>query len=97
MTLPLTKNSSTLHKFAVMFWFALLSVLAGIVAYYQMFTGFNSYDDEGSLMVTVKQYLGGAKLYNQTLNPYGPVYYFYNWALRTLSGTPVTHNVVRMS
>ena len=97
MTLPLTKKSSTLHKYAVMFWFALLSVLAGIVAYYRMFTGFNSYDDEGSLMVTVKQYLGGAKLYNHTLNPYGPVYYFYNWALRTLSGTPVTHNVVRMS
>jgi hypothetical protein len=97
MTLPLTKNPSTLHKFAVIFWFAILSVLAGIVAYYRMFTGFNSYDDEGSLMVTVKQFLGGAKLYNHTLNPYGPVYYFYNWALRTLSGTPVTHNVVRMS
>jgi hypothetical protein len=62
-----------------------------------MFTGFNSYDDEGALMVTVKQYLSGTTLYNQTFNPYGPVYYFYNWALRTLSGTPVTHNVVRMS
>jgi hypothetical protein len=97
MTLPLTKKSSTLHKYTVMFWFALLSVLAGIVAYYRMFTEFNSYDDEGSLMVTVKEFLGGTKLYNHTLNPYGPVYYFYNWALRTLSGTPVTHNVVRMS
>ena len=45
-------------------------------------------------MVTVKQYLGGMKLYNQISVPYsGPVYYFYNWALRTLSATPVTHDV----
>jgi hypothetical protein len=96
MTLRLIKNSIT-SKYAPMLWFAFLSVLANVVAYYRMFTGFNPYDDEGALMVTVKQYLSGTKLYNQTLNPYGPVYYFYNWALRTLSGTPVTHNVVRMS
>jgi hypothetical protein len=49
------------------------------------------------MMVTVKQYLGGLKLYSQISVPYGPVYYFYNWSLRTLSATAVTHDVVRMS
>ena len=49
------------------------------------------------MMVTVKQYLGGTKLYNQISVPYGRVYYFYNWALRTLSATALTHDVVRMS
>ena len=80
-----------------MLWFVFLSVLAGIAAYYRMFTGFNSYDDEGTLMVTVKQYLGGMKLYDQISVSYGPVYYYYNWTIRTLSRTPLTHDVVRMS
>jgi hypothetical protein len=62
-----------------------------------MLTGFSKYDDEGTLMIVVKQYLGGAKLYDRTILPYGPVYYFYNWAVRTLSRTPVTHDMVRLS
>lgn len=81
----------------VALWFVFLSALASIPAYYRMFTGFTSYDDEGALMVTVKQYLGGMKLYNQIPVGYGPIYYFYNWALRTLSATAATHDVVRMS
>jgi hypothetical protein len=86
-----------LQKYIFLLWFALLTALAAVAGYYRMFTGFSIYDDEGELMVTVKQYLGGMKLYNQIVVPYGPVYYFYNWALRTLSRTPVTHDVVRVS
>jgi hypothetical protein len=87
----------TEKKYIFVAWFSFLTALAGIGAYYRMFTEFSNYDDEGTIMVTVKQYLGGMKLYNQIYIPYGPVFYFYNWAVRTLSGTPVTHDVVRMS
>src|ERR1700683_559928 len=97
MNLSFIKPSRKQEPYTVALWFTFLSVLAGIAAYYRMFTEFRPYDDEGSLMITVKQYLGGMKLYNQIVVPYGPVYYFYNWALRTLTRTPVTHDVVRMS
>jgi hypothetical protein len=97
MTLPLIKHSGTPRKYTFTLWFVFLTALAGIGAYYRMFTEFGSYDDEGTLMIAVKQYLGGVKLYDQNALPYGPVYYFYNWAVRTLSGTAVTHDVVRMS
>jgi hypothetical protein len=83
--------------YAVTLFFGFLTGLASIPAYYQMFTGFSKWDDEGALMVTVKQFLGGMKLYNQIAVPYGPVYYFYNWAVRTFSATAVTHDAVRMS
>src|SRR5271170_2058246 len=74
-----------------------LTLLGGIWAYYRAFTGFSFWDDEGSMMASVKQYLDGLKLYDQFWSGYGPVYYFYNWLLRSITGTPVTHDVVRIS
>jgi hypothetical protein len=94
ITTPVKKSPKS---YAFTLWFLFLSALAGIAAHYRMLTGFSYWDDEGALMVTVKQYLGGLKLYNQISVGYGPVYYFYNWALRTLTATAVTHDVVRMS
>src|SRR6201988_618468 len=97
MPQPRTERQLSPNKYTFILWFTFLTAMASIPAYYRMFTGFQIWDDEGALMITVKQYLGGMKLYNQISVPYGPVYYFYNWAFRTLSGTPLTHDVVRMS
>jgi hypothetical protein len=84
-------------RFLRLLWFGFLTLLGGIWAYYRVFTGFNFYDDEGSMMASVKQYLDGLTLYDQFWSGYGPVYYFYNWLLRSSTGTPVTHDVVRIS
>jgi hypothetical protein len=97
MTCSLRTNSSGLpQRLYIALWFLVLSVLAGIAAYYWMFTGFSVWDDEGTLLLTLRQFLGGMKLYDQ-IKGYGPVYYFYEWILRTASGTPATHDTVRMS
>jgi hypothetical protein len=84
-------------RFLRVLWFGLLTLLGGIWTYYRVFTGFSFWDDEGSMMLSVKQYLGGLKLYDQVWSGYGPAYYFYNWLLRSSTGTPVTHDVVRIS
>jgi len=93
---PSDGSSQLLKSRYILFWFLFLTALASIVAYYQILTGFSIWDDEGSLMLSVRQFLAGMKLYDQVPN-YGPVYYFYEWFLHTLSGTPVTHDVVRIS
>jgi hypothetical protein len=59
-------------------------------------TGFSVWDDEGSFMISVQQYMEGHKLYAELSSRYGPIYYFYKWAVHTLSGTPVTHDAVRL-
>jgi hypothetical protein len=84
-------------RFLRVLWFGFLTLLGGIWAYYRVFTGFSIWDDEGSMMLSVKQYLDGLKLYDQVWSGYGPAYYFYNWLVRSSTGTPVTHDVVRIS
>src|SRR5579871_2923578 len=86
---PETKYRNAPQRLFFAIWFAFLSLLGGVAAYYHILTGFAPWDDEGAMMITVKQFLAGRKLYNDIPFPYGPVYYFYNWALRTFSGTPV--------
>ena len=83
--------------FLHLLWFGFLTLLGGIWAYYRVFTGFSFWDDEGSMLASVKQYIDGLKLYDQFWSGYGPVYYFYNWLLRSSTGTPVTHDVARIS
>ncbi len=81
----------------VLFWLSLLAALTSVAAYYKMLTGRTPFDDEGTLMLTVQQSLAGKKLYAQVLSIYGPLYYAYNFAVRALTGTPVTHDVTRIS
>ena len=78
-------------------YFFVLSCLAAVVAYYGIFTGFSKYDDEGSMMIDVKEYLTGFKLYDQIPSLYGPVCFFYNWFIKLISGTNVDHDATRMT
>jgi hypothetical protein len=75
----------------------LVTLAAGYSAYLGAFTGFASYDDEGYLLITVKEFLKGGVLYNHIYSQYGPVYYLFQWLLHSLTGAPVSHNVVRLS
>jgi hypothetical protein len=78
-------------------WLFALAAIIGVGAYFAMLTGFMPYDDEGALMLSVKQYLGGMRIYEDVFSVYGPVYYFYNFLVRMVTFTPVTHEVTRIS
>jgi 4-amino-4-deoxy-L-arabinose transferase-like glycosyltransferase len=78
-------------------WFTILTVPAAVAAYYRIFSGFAEWDDEGSIMMTVRQYLAGGKLYEEVFSPYGPVYFYYNRLLRSVTGNVLNHNAVRIT
>ena len=92
-----TREPEGFERHHIIFWFLLLTVLAGVTAYVTIMTGFYVHDDEGALMIGVKQYVAGMKIYDQVFSCYGPLYYLYQLALRTVTATPVTHDVVRIS
>ena len=92
--------ASPARGYAVIY-FVLLSLLAAIGCYYSIFTGFTGFrtgwDDEGMMMMSVKQYLAGFKLYDEIFIGYGPVYYFYNWFIRFVTDSFVTNDTTRMT
>ena len=60
------------------------------------FSQFQSYDDEGYLLITVKQFLRGIALYDDVYTQYGPAYYLWQQLLHGIVGIPVTHDATRV-
>jgi hypothetical protein len=75
--------------------YALVAMGAAVAAYYAIFTQFAPYDDEGTLLVTLKAFAHGGTLYSDIYSPYGPFYYEVFGGLLSLSGFSVTTDLSR--
>jgi hypothetical protein len=88
-----TKNSSL----TTLLLFGAVTLWALPTAFFQLFSSFPWYDDEGYMMITVKQFVEGKVLYDEIYTQYGAVYYFYKWLIHGLLNLLVTHNVNRLT
>jgi hypothetical protein len=98
MRLSRTKDFVPRREVWQWLWLFVISAPAAVAAYYLMFirpVNFN--DDEGTMMMSAKEYLAGLRLYDQIFSSYGPVYYFYGWFVHFVSRTAVTHDTTRMT
>jgi hypothetical protein len=75
--------------------YALVAIAAAIAAYMAIFTQFARYDDEGTLLVTLKAFAHGSPLYRDVYSPYGPFYYELFGGLFALTGHAVTTDASR--
>ncbi len=75
--------------------YASLIVLGLVVAYFTIFSQFQPYDDEGTLLVTLKAFVHGETLYRDVYSPYGPFYYEVFGGLFSLFGLDVTTDASR--
>jgi hypothetical protein len=74
----------------------LLTLCAAFTAYYRVFVSLANYDDEGYMMWTVKNFLGGQALYDQVATIYGPFYYLYEWCALSLTGVSAASDSLRL-
>ncbi|HWB69164.1 MAG TPA: hypothetical protein VG518_04240, partial [Solirubrobacterales bacterium] len=75
--------------------YAALALAATVVAYFRIFTVFAPYDDEGTLLVTLKAFVHGEALYRDIWSVYGPFYYELFGGLFALTGEAVSTDASR--
>jgi hypothetical protein len=51
-----------------------LAIVAGLSAYGQLFTTWRYWDDEGYMLVSLRNFAAGGKLYSEVFSQYGPAY-----------------------
>ncbi len=79
--------------------FALWCVLAAVLlmtGYLLINTTLMPYDDEGFVLISLRNYLSGLRLYDDVFSQYGPWPYVYHQVITTLGGNaPMTHALGR--
>jgi hypothetical protein len=75
--------------------YAAIAIAAAVTAYFAIFTQFAVYDDEGTLLVTLKAFAHGDVLYRDIYSEYGPFYYELFGGLFAITGHAVTTDASR--
>src|SRR5882757_4889067 len=75
--------------------YAVVTLAALIVAYLAIFSLFATYDDEGTLLITLKAFVHGDPLYKDVWSVYGPFYYELFGGFFSIFGLAVTTDAGR--
>lgn len=67
-----------------------------VLGFTALFSYFATVDDEGYFLITIKGYLGGAKLYDQTYGQYGPFFFEFMAGAFKLLGLHVSNDTGRL-
>ncbi len=67
-----------------------------VTAYYAVNTGFGPWDDEGFLLLSLRDFLERGGLYDEVYSQYGPLYHELWGGLFQLVGHPVSHDTGRL-
>ena len=86
------------HSGSVMRWTLSLCTLAflGFIGFQHVFSTFADYDDEGYVMISLRSFVDGKPLYDETFSQYGPGYYFAQSLLHGNGQLPISHDVTRV-
>lgn len=72
-----------------------MGVVLFVTAYLHINTTFMLYDDEGYLLLTLRNFLEGGRLYDEIFSQYGPWPYVYHQFVTTVVDQPLTHALGR--
>ncbi len=66
------------------------------IGYWLLFSNFAVYDDEGYVLITVREYFAHGRLYAEIYSQYGPAFYVLMDFFQRLLGSPVDHTSARL-
>ena len=97
MRTPPGRNPSGSALTPILWTTGALTVLLveSIAVYFRAFTGFSWFDDEGYVLLGMRELLHGFHLYDQIYSQYGPFYFLTQSAIFTATGSAVTHEAGR--
>jgi len=72
--------------------FAAVTVVTVLIAHPRLLIGFQAYDDEGYMLIALKEFLRHGHLYNEVFSQYGPFYYEFWGAFFEIFGLGVNHD-----
>ena len=72
-----------------------LGILTTLLALPAIFSTLALYDDEGYVMMTLKTYMQGHRLYGETHTQYGPAFYLLTSPLHAVFSWPLTQDGIR--
>jgi hypothetical protein len=80
--------------------FAGLGVVTAVLfvfGYCAVFVFVQDYDDEGYILISVKEFLQGHALYDQVFSQYGPFFFLFHWVLAKFGLPILTHDTGRLA
>lgn len=73
-----------------------LTVVLSILGWSLITTSFKVYDDEGYVLISLRNFCEGRGLYTEVFSQYGPAFYLYYKGLHALTGLTYDHSVGRL-
>lgn len=92
---PLPKRDRRAQVASAVAAFGVTTAVVASIAYFQIFSFFAEYDDEGYLLISLKLFRQGQALYDTVFSQYGPFYYAFMDGLRSVLGLEWTHDAGR--
>ena len=72
-----------------------LTIAGGAVCYWQLYSSFAPYDDEGYVHLSLRMYRAGHPLYDEVSTQYGPACFLLQDVFHDFTRLPITHDVAR--
>jgi len=76
-------------------FYTVLCGLGAFPAWFWMFHGLDGWDDEGFILMTVRQFLDGRRIFDEIYTQYGTGYYAVRWMIHGLLGVELSHAAIR--
>jgi hypothetical protein len=81
---------------AIAVWLLATMVTLVVLGFCSMFSIYAVYDDEGCMLLTVRQLMAGHPLYDEVASVYGPFPFLLRWAIFAVLRQPVEHDAGRL-